>query len=71
MARAMETRWRWPPVEFNAAFADDGVVTLREMMGELVDAGDAAGFHNLLLGGVRPAQGDILANRAVEQKRFL
>ncbi len=57
--------------ELDAALADDGVVLLREALGELVDAGDAAGFHDLLFGGLRAAEEDVLADGAVEEEGLL
>jgi len=38
--------------ELDAAFADDGVVGVREALGELVDAGRAGSKEKLLLGGI-------------------
>ena len=57
--------------KFYAAFADDGVVTFFKVFGEFVDAGDAAGVHDFGFGGVGAGEGDVLANAAVEKKRFL
>ena len=57
--------------EFYAALADDGVVSVGKAFGELIDPGDAAGFENLLLAGKRPGECDVLANRAIEEKRVL
>src|SRR5579862_447482 len=57
--------------QLHAALADDGVVFLFEILGELVDARDPAGFENLLLGRARPREGDILLNGSIEQKRVL
>ena len=57
--------------ELDAALADDGVVLLFEVLGELVDAGDAAGFEDLLFGGVGAGEGDVFADGAVEQEGVL
>jgi hypothetical protein len=46
--------------QFYAAFADDGFVACaREALGELIDARDAAGLHDLFFTGVRPREGDV------------
>ena len=42
-----------------------------ELLGEFVHARDAAGVQDLFFRGVRPRERDVLANRAVEQKRVL
>ena len=57
--------------ELDAALADDGVVLLGEALGELVYAGDAAGFHELLFGGVGTAEEDVFADGAVEEEGLL
>ncbi len=57
--------------ELDAALADDGVVPLGEALGELVDAGDAAGFHELLFGRVGAGEEDVLADGAVEEEGLL
>ena len=57
--------------ELDAALADDGVVGFGEALGELVDAGGAAGKEKLLLGGVGAREHDVLADGAVEEKRLL
>ena len=60
-----------PARELHAALAHDGVVAVLQRFGELVDAGDAAGFEELLFGGVGPGEHHVLANGAVEQERLL
>ena len=57
--------------ELDAALADDGVVAFGEALGELVDAGDAAGLQELLLGGVGAREEDVLADGAVEEEGLL
>ena len=57
--------------EFDATLAYDGVVSLGEAFGELIDAGDAAGLHELFFGGLRARKQDILADGAIEEKGFL
>src|ERR1700736_818484 len=57
--------------ELDAAFADDGFVLVREALGELVDAGDAAGFKELGFGGIWPGKQDVLANGSVEEEGLL
>ena len=57
--------------QLHAALADDRVVPFSKRFGELVHARDAAGLQHLLLGRVGPREGDVLADRAVEQERLL
>ena len=57
--------------ELDAALADDGVVGFREALGELIDAGGAAGKEKLLFGGVGAGEEDVLADGAVEEERVL
>ena len=57
--------------KLHAALAHDGVVFLLEAFGEFVHARDAAGFQDLLFGGIGPGERHVLANGSVEQKRFL
>ncbi len=57
--------------ELDAALAYDGVVLLGKTLGELVDAGDAAGIYELLFGGVRAAEEDVFADGAVEEEGLL
>ena len=71
IARAIATRWRWPPGELDAALADDRVVLLLEPLDELVGVRDMADGPNLLHRRVRPAVADVVADRAVEQEVVL
>jgi hypothetical protein len=57
--------------ELDAAFADDGFVPVGEALGELVDAGDAAGFEELGFGGVWPGKQDVLANGSIKEEGLL
>ncbi len=57
--------------EGRAALADDGVVALRLTDDELVRVGQAAGALDLLVGRLRPADPQVLADRAVEQHALL
>src|SRR4029453_13002533 len=57
--------------ELYPALADDRLVALFELLGELVHAGQAAGPQHLLLARLRPREGDVLADRAVEEERVL
>src|ERR1700722_4235377 len=41
------------------------------MLGEFIDARDAAGVHDFGFGGVGGGEGDVLANAAVEKKSLL
>ena len=51
--------------------ADQRIVGVGQAEDELVGAGGAGGGDDLLPRGVRPAVGDVLGHRAVEQKRLL
>ena len=57
--------------ELHAAFPNDGGVLFLERLCKFVYAGDAARGKNLRLTGIRPGEGDVLADRAVKQKRLL
>jgi len=57
--------------KLDAALANQRSELVRKAVGELIDVGQPAGFENLLLGGLRPRKGHVLANRAVKQKRIL
>ena len=71
MARAMETRWRWPPESLTPRSPTMVSYCSGKLLGELVDAGDAAGFQDLLFGGVGAGEGDVLADGAVEEEGLL
>ena len=70
-ARAIDKPLPLPAGELDAALADDRVVTFRKALGKLVHARRAAGELKLLLGRVGSRKHDVLANRSVEEKRFL
>ncbi len=57
--------------ELHPALADDRGVALRELLHELVAAGDARRPQHLLVRGVGPGVGDVLEHRAVEQEVVL
>ena len=57
--------------ELHPALADDGVVLFGEPLSELVHAGNAAGFQDLLLGGAGAREGDVFFDGSVEQERIL
>ena len=57
--------------ELDAALADDGVVALGETLGELVDAGDGAGFHELFFGGGGAGELYVFADGSVEEEGLL
>src|SRR5229473_5290407 len=52
--------------QLHAAFADDGIVLLRKILGEFVDARNAARPQDVLLGGVGAREGYILPDGAVK-----
>ena len=55
-----------------AAFAEDGVVAVRQPRDELVGVGEPARAQNdLVARGARPAVGDVLRDRGAEQHRIL
>ena len=70
-ARAMAMRWRWPPDSCMAVLADRGVVALAESDDEVVGIGGAGGGDDLGVGRARPAEGDVVADRAAEQMHVL
>src|ERR1035438_5008651 len=45
--------------ELDAALADDGVVLVVELFGELIDSGNSAGGQDLLLGGLGTGEADV------------
>src|ERR1700743_2062592 len=57
--------------DLDAALADDGLVAFGEALREFVDAGDPAGFKELLFGGVGAREHYVLANGAVEEEFLL
>ena len=57
--------------ELDALFADDGRVALRQALDEVVNVGGPGRVLHLLARGARPAEADILLDRAVEQERVL
>ena len=57
--------------QLHAALAHNGVVLVGEAFGELVHARDATGTHDFFFSRVGAREGDILANRAIEQERLL
>ena len=71
MARAMETRCRWPPDSFTPRSPTMVSYPSAKLLGELIHARDAAGAQNLCFGRIGPREGDVLADRAVEQERVL
>src|SRR5262245_411055 len=60
-----------PARQTHAAFADDGVVLVREVFRELIYAGDAASFEDFLFARIRPRERHVLADRSVEEKSVL
>ncbi len=71
MARAIETRCRWPPDSFTPRSPMMVSYFLLVLLRELIHARDGAGAKNFFLSGVRLGERHILANRAVEEKRIL
>ena len=54
-----------------AALADQRIVAVGQAEDELVAPGGPGGGDDLVAGGVGPAVGDVLGDRAVEQERLL
>ena len=71
IARAIATRWRWPPDSFTPALADNRVVLLLEPLDELVGVGDAAHPLDLLERRIGPSVADVVGDGAVEQEVVL
>ena len=71
MARAMETRWRWPPESLTPRSPTMVSYFFSKILGEFVHARDAAGFQDLFFGGVGAREGDVFSNGAVEQEGVL
>src|SRR5258708_25042258 len=57
--------------EFYTAFADDRIVFFFEGLGEFVDSGNAARFHDFFFPAVRPGKRYIFPNGPFENKNFL
>ena len=70
-ARASEISWRWPADRFAPALGDRMAEPAGET-GDRVERADGPGGRlDLGVGGVRPAVGDVVADRADEQVRLL
>ncbi len=70
-ARAIDSRWRWPPDKRDAALADDGIVLLRQLADELVGLRGAGRRLDLRARRRRPAVGDVLGDAHRQQERIL
>ena len=57
--------------EFDAAFADAGIVALRQRDDEIVAIGGSGRGEELLVGGVQFAEEDVFAESAVEEEGLL
>src|SRR5260370_12005456 len=57
--------------ELYTAFADDRIVFFFEGLGEFIDSGNAARFHDFFFAGVRAGEGYIFANGTGEKKSVL
>ena len=60
-----------PARELHAALAHNRVVGIRKALGKLIHARRAACKQELLFGRIGPRKHDVLANRAIEEKRVL
>ena len=60
-----------PTGELDAPLTDEGIVAVRQRLDELVGVGHPGRLDHLLLGGVRPAEEDVLAHGAVEEEDVL
>ena len=54
------------PGEFHAAFADDGLVLVRKLFAELVDAGHLDSAHDIFVGSTRFRKRDVFSDGAVK-----
>ena len=70
-ARAIVRSCFSPADTFAALVVDHGVVAVGERADEEVDVRGLGRLDDLLLGGVRVAERDVLADRALEQPRVL
>ena len=70
-ARAIAMRWRWPPDSCSAVFADRRVVAVRKRHDEVMRVGGLGRGDDLVLGRAGLAEGDVVADRAAEQKHVL
>jgi len=59
------------PREFHAAFADTGVVALRQRFDKLVCLRGFRGLDDRLAVGLEPAVADVLGDSTVEEERRL
>src|SRR5690606_40142576 len=57
--------------QLHAAFADHGVIALRQVADEFVGGRVAGGGQDRVLAGIRAAIGDVGADRVVEQHHLL
>src|SRR5580765_5051992 len=57
--------------QIDAALADQRVVAVRQLVGELVDAGRSARGEHVVPGDVRPSGGEVVAQRNGEEDRTL
>ena len=70
-ARAIVTSCRSPALKVGALLVDDGVVAVGQRVHEAVHERRPRGLEDLLLGRVRAAVGDVVADRALEQPGVL
>jgi len=70
-ARAMASRWRWPPERETPFFTDDGVETFGPLRDEFVSVGVLRGGADFLVRRAEAAEFDVPADGVVEQNVFL
>ena len=71
IARAMATRCFWPPDSITPAFAQVGVIALRQRGQEIMRRGRPGGGLDLGIGRLGAAKADVLARRGGEDHRVL
>ncbi len=67
----METRCFSPTLSLTPALAHDRAQTLGHALDERVCVGSTGGGHELVVGGVGPAEAEVVADGAVEKKTLL
>ena len=70
-ARATEMRWRWPPDNLSAAFADQSLVAVGQVGNKAVRVGGAGGGFHVGIGRIGPGVTDVFGDGSGKQKCLL